>query len=321
MDADRQRFVALLGELESRFGLEIHGYVLMNNHYHLLLRMVRETGLSAGMHWFGVSYSVWFNRRHRRCGHLFQGRFKAIVVDFLGWGVHLSRYLHLNPVRTKRYGLGKAARAADREGLGDPLDEGLVRERLLAMKEYCWSSHRAYCGWQKSPAWLHREEILAAFGRGATARREYRHYVEEGIRGGMEESPWESLVGGLVLGGEELLERVREEARGDLVEQPDVRAIRRKVDLQKIVAMVSNVKGEPWESWRDRKGDWGTAMVMMLARRHAGVPNRALAEWMGATADSAVTHAVKRLEERMKKDRSLARVYRQIENKMSNVKI
>ena len=63
------------------------------------------------------------------------------------------------------------------------------------------------------------------------------------------------------------------------------------------------------------------AVVMMLARRHAGEPNRALAEWMGATADSAVTHAAKRLEERMRRDRALARVYRQIENEMSNVKI
>jgi hypothetical protein len=307
--------------LESRFGLEIHGFVLMDNHYHLLLRMAGETGLSVGMHWLGVSYSVWFNRRHRRCGHLFQGRFKAVVVDFLEWGVCLSRYIHLNPVRTKHYGLGKAARAADREGVAEPPNEELVLKRLLAMKEYRWSSHQAYCGWQKSPPWLHCGEILAAFGRGATARREYRRYVEEAICGGMEESPWESLVGGLVLGGEELLERVREEVRGDTTEQPEARAIRRKRGLQEIVDMVSKVKGGPWEAWRDQRGDWGRGMVMMVARRHAGVPNRILAEWVGATADSAVTHAVKRLEERMKKDRALARVYKQIEKEMSNIKM
>ncbi len=320
-DADRERFVRLLGELEGRFGLEIHGYVLMDNHYHLLLRMAGATGLSAGMQWLGVSYSVWFNRRHRRSGHLFQGRFKAVVVDFLEWGVFLSRYIHLNPVRTKRHGLGKAARAADREGMGEPADEELIFKRLRAMEVYRWSSLRAYCGWQKSPPWLHREEILAAFGRAARARREYRRYLEEGIRGGLEESPWESLVGGLVLGGEELLERVREKTQGNIAEQPDVRAIRRKMDLQEIVAIVSKVKGEPWEVFRDRRGNWGEAMVMMMARRHAGVPNRTLAEWMGATADSAVTDAVKRLEERMTKDRALARVYKQIENKMSNVKM
>jgi len=72
----------------------------LSNHYYLLLRMKTESGLSAGMQWLGVSYTVWFNRRHRRSGHLFEGRFKAILVEFDAWGAELSRYLHPNPVRT-----------------------------------------------------------------------------------------------------------------------------------------------------------------------------------------------------------------------------
>ena len=171
------------------------------------------------------------------------------------------------------------------------------------------------------PPWLHCGEVLEAFGRGAVARRAYRRYVEEAIRAGLEESPWEPLVGGLVLGGEELLGRVREISRGDMAEQPDARAIRRKLDLEEIVSIVSKVKGETWAEYRHRRGDWGKAMVMMAARRHAGVPNRTLAEWLGATADSAVTHAVKRLEGRMKKDRALARLYEQVEKTLSNVKM
>jgi putative transposase len=67
-DRDREHFLEVLAELEGRFGLEVHAYVLMGNHYHLLLRMRGERGLSAGMHFLGVSYSVWFNRRHRRSG-------------------------------------------------------------------------------------------------------------------------------------------------------------------------------------------------------------------------------------------------------------
>ena len=81
-DRDREHFLEILAELEGRFGLEVHAYVLMGNHYHLLLRMRGERGLSAGVHFFGVSYSVWFNRRHRRSGHLFQGRFKAAGGGF-----------------------------------------------------------------------------------------------------------------------------------------------------------------------------------------------------------------------------------------------
>jgi putative transposase len=66
--SDRRRFVELLSEVESRYGLEVHGYILMTNHYDLLLRMKKESGLSAGMQRLGVSYMVWFNRRHRRIG-------------------------------------------------------------------------------------------------------------------------------------------------------------------------------------------------------------------------------------------------------------
>ena len=116
--------MGLLGEIEARFGLEVHCYVLMSNHYHLLLRMRRESGLSAGMQWLGVSYAGWFNRRHRRKGHLFEGRFKAILVEFESWGAALSRYIHLNPVRIRRYGLDKKSRAAERVGLKPAGDAG-----------------------------------------------------------------------------------------------------------------------------------------------------------------------------------------------------
>ncbi len=88
---DRGHFVELVAELEARFVLKVHSFVVIDNHYHLLLRMRGERGLSAGMHFLGVSYSVWLNRRHRRSGHLFQGRFKAAVVDFDTVGAELSR--------------------------------------------------------------------------------------------------------------------------------------------------------------------------------------------------------------------------------------
>ncbi len=109
-DTDRKRFVELFAEWSDRFSLCLHGYVLMPNHYHLIV----ETGassLSTAMQWFNVSYTVWFNRRHRRVGHLFQGRFKAIIVEIEQWRVALSRYVHLNPVRVSALGLGKSQRA------------------------------------------------------------------------------------------------------------------------------------------------------------------------------------------------------------------
>lgn len=86
---------ALLSELGQRFGTRVHAYVLMDNHYHLLLE-TPEPNLSRAMQWCNVSYSVWFNLRHRRSGHLLQGRFGAdLVQDDAGWQ-ELARYAHLN---------------------------------------------------------------------------------------------------------------------------------------------------------------------------------------------------------------------------------
>src|SRR5438105_12865111 len=85
----------------------------MENHYHLLMQ-APEGNLSRAMQWFQTSYSMWFNRKYGRVGPLFQGRFKAVVVDPPAWGLALSRYVHLNPLRIKVLGLDKPARGADR---------------------------------------------------------------------------------------------------------------------------------------------------------------------------------------------------------------
>src|SRR5215471_87478 len=117
-DRDRMHFLELLSELTERFGVRVHAYNLMDNHYHLLLE-TPEANLSRAMQWCNVSYSVWFNLRHRRSGHLLQGRFGAeLVQDDAGWQ-EVARYVHLNPVRVARLGLDKSARAASRAG---PID-------------------------------------------------------------------------------------------------------------------------------------------------------------------------------------------------------
>jgi putative transposase len=128
-DADRAHFLQLLGEATERFGIRVHAYVLMHNHYHLLLE-TPEANLSRAMQWLNVSYSVWFNRRHDRAGHLLQGRFKALVVeDDAGWQ-EVARYVHLNPVRLAGLSLSKRERAASRVGLARPPKADLVAERL-----------------------------------------------------------------------------------------------------------------------------------------------------------------------------------------------
>jgi REP element-mobilizing transposase RayT len=128
-DADRRRFLGLVAELPERFGLEVHAFVLMDHHDHLGAR-TPEPNLSEAMRWLHVSYSRRFNWAHRQCGHVFQGRYQAIVLEDQRGVIEVARDVHLNPVRVGRLGLGKAQQRQSRAVGGvDPGTE-LVRQRF-----------------------------------------------------------------------------------------------------------------------------------------------------------------------------------------------
>src|SRR5437762_777408 len=128
-ERDRTHFIELFARCGELFRLRLHAYVLMPNHYHLLLE-TQEANLSRAMQWLNTSYTIWFNRRHQRAGHLLQGRFKAVVVEAETWALGLSRYLHLNPVRLQRMGLDKGRQRARRQGVGERSPPELVQPRL-----------------------------------------------------------------------------------------------------------------------------------------------------------------------------------------------
>ena len=162
-DTDRFHFLERLSELRERFGVRVHAYVLMDNHYHLLLE-TPEANLSRKVQWLNVSYCVWFNRRHRRSSHLLQGRFGAFIVeDEAGWQ-EVARYVHLNPVRVGRLKMGKAARAAARVGLDRGPAPELVAERLRTLREYRWSSYPGYAGHRPALAWVWEEPLAGLCG-------------------------------------------------------------------------------------------------------------------------------------------------------------
>src|SRR5687768_15876091 len=134
---DYQHFCELLAEVVARFRWRLHAYVLMKNHFHLMIE-TRDANLSRSMQWLSVSYTIWFNRRHARAGHLFQGRFKSIIVEPAAWAVELSRYVHLNPVRIKSLGLSKSDRAQARTPGGAAPDRELVARRLETLRQFRW---------------------------------------------------------------------------------------------------------------------------------------------------------------------------------------
>jgi REP element-mobilizing transposase RayT len=176
-DDDRQQFLALLGHTSERFGWHCHAYCLMNNHYHLLLE-TPAPNLSRGMRHLNGVYTQRFNRRHERVGHVFQGRYKAIVVQKDAHVLELCRYVVLNPVRAR-----------------------LVKQ----VRQWPWSSYRATAGQGQRPAWLTVDWILAQFARQPQrAVRAYRRFVAEGVG----ETPWQELTGQIYYGDEAFVAQV-----------------------------------------------------------------------------------------------------------------
>ncbi len=177
-DTDRVEFLVILGNLIEQFNWCCHGYCLMGNHYHLLVE-TPDANLSAGMRQLGGIYTQRFNRRHNEVGHLFQGRYKSILIEKENYLLELSRYIVLNPVRAKI--------------VADPAD-------------YSWSSYAATAGETSKPPFLCIAWILAQFGKNRkTAQHRYREFVMAGIS---EKPPWRELKGQCLLGGERFLEKL-----------------------------------------------------------------------------------------------------------------
>ena len=310
---DCEHFLELLGELVARFRWRIHTYVLMNNHYHLEVETA-EANLSSGMHWLQVSYSVWFNRRHRRVGHLFQGRFKAIVLEPDEWGIRLSHYIHLNPVRVARLGLDKLSRARKRAGAEGEPDEESICKRLEVLRAYQWSSYRSYVGLEAAPEWLESGWVLGRMGakKEATQQRIYREEAERLIGEGTKDQPWDELVGGILLGAERWVQEMRGRVKGNEKEQPEAKALKRRPEWKQVVRALEEVKGEEWDEFRDRYGDWGRNLALLLGRRECGLQLGELGRLCGELDYRTVGSAISKVMQQLKRDSKLKATYDRI---------
>jgi len=212
-DSDREGFITTLAWVVERFGWICHAYCLMDNHFHLLIETPRPN-ISSGMRQLNGVYTQRFNRLHKRVGHLFQGRFKAILVDRDNYLLELCRYIVLNPVRA---------------------------HMVTSVAQYPWSSYQATLGEVPIPAGLTIDWLLSQFAKTrAVARKRYAAFIEEGVGN---TSPWTELKGHILLGSEQFIERMESHLAGQSI-TPEVPKSQRLLHRPALEQLLSDTKSK-----------------------------------------------------------------------------
>jgi putative transposase len=233
-DNDRLRFLEFLGEVAQRFGWIVTAYTLMTNHFHLVIETPTPT-LSRGMQWLNAMYAAWFNREHKRTGHLMGDRFHAFLVEKESYYLELLRYVVLNPVRAK------------------------MVERP---EQYRWSSYRATAGYEAAPEWLRIGEIAALFGDAEEWRMNYRAYVDEKLTS--EERLFDKVQRQIYLGTEEWAKSMRKLVESKLWSDEHPRA-QREVGRPKMATIIDAVAAAVGASARDVRASHGGFARMLAA--------------------------------------------------------
>jgi len=295
-DKDREVFLETLEEACVSSGWEAHSFVLMGNHYHLLIETTRPT-LVKGMQYLNSTYTARYNARHKTRGHLFQGRYKALLVDgeASGYFLAVSDYIHLNPARVK----GMAA----------------VRE-VKELLEDRWSSAGWLAGHRKrKPEWLRWERVYGELGLGnwrSRSRREYREHLERrlGEAGGDEET-WKKIRRGWLLGSEGFAERMKEKLE-ELSEKPHEReswagaAVEEREQDRAARLLVEGARRLDLESMSGGPA-LGRYLLARWVRTRTRVGTRWLAGQLGFESVGTLSYGLWHAGQRMKSDRKIQR--------------
>jgi len=291
-DADRLRLLDCIAEVCQKTGWLLHAYVLMTNHYHLLLE-TPEANLVAGMRWFQGTYTSRFNRRHGLRGHLFQGRYKAILIEpeedlyFL----RIAAYIHLNPLRA-----------------------GLVQPDGHRLRQYPWSSYPYYLGARgPRPAWLRVDRVLGGMdvADDPAGREAYREHIMAYAREGLttsgrrrQKKEWDAIRRGWCLGSESFRDRMLRwldqrsgRGRDDAYSGPAVREHGQKAAEQLLEAGLRLVGLERGSLTDLRKTDPRKQALAWLLRKNTAVRNRWVAQQLHMGHEVNVSQAVRQVEE------------------------
>lgn len=290
---DYEKFLSYLTDALHKFGMVLHPFVLMANHYHLVVESPKAN-LSSFMHTLNSAYTTYFNIKRGRSGHLFQGRYKAFVIDKDHYLLELSRYIHLNPVRA-----GMAERP----------------------EEYPYSSLRPYL-FPKEESIVFRDLIWDMISKERKkAPQRYRDFVESAL---LEKprNPFEKVYGGAILGGrafiKEVLQRLNDQNLGSKEISHRRVLASTTSDIDEIVQLLSKHFRVPKEKVNTSSPYKGYAVY--LARRHTPFSNSEIGGYFGGITYSAVTKIGTRLKERMEEDRELRADIKGLEETLSRVK-
>lgn len=265
----------------------------MENHFHLVVQTLRAN-LSEFMRHLNICYTGWFNHRHCTCGHLYQGRYKALLVDADKYLLELARYVHLNPVRVGRY-----CRAD-------------YHERWKYVRGYPWSSLAGYLGKEKVVDFVSYDMVLAMIG----GRASHRRFLADGLRNGVEE-PYVHVQHQTVLGDDDFVASVRRRhvKEGSFCEQPMYRRMVSKVIVPaKVMACVGRVLGFDISQVQQRSGDsLGRCLMADLLYRYSGIGQREIGELLGGVGYTAVSMMRRHLMSLMEEDRGVKVKYDEAE--------
>jgi putative transposase len=274
-DQDRLLFLALLAEEVTRCGWILHDYSLMGNHYHLSLG-TPECNLSKGMHRLLSRYAQRFNRRHGRRGHLFQERFKSVLVEEATYATVLTRYIALNAVRA-----GFCERP----------------------EQWRWSSYAARAGYAPALSALSLEPIMSQFGANReTAQAAYREFVLSGV--GLVDDFVPCIVAGMYLGSSAWMKQMQMVIDGEerSQEHPRAQVHIGRPEYQDVVAAVATAFDKDPGAIGKHRGSLDRMLVAYLAFEEGLLPQRVIADRLLLTSAGAVSSLIKRTRERLEKD-------------------
>ncbi|MDZ7831940.1 MAG: transposase [Desulfobacterales bacterium] len=305
---DYDRFLNILSESIDIFNVSLLAYACMTNHFHLFLT-TPEANLAEFMRHFNITYTSAFNRRHNRAGHLYQGRYKSLLVDADHYLKEVSRYIHLNPVRIKKH-----ARKS-------------VEEKIRLLDQHRYSSFGGYVRLKKRVDFINYQKILDCFGGDTSqGRKRYRRFVYNGLTGDLEGvSDLVNKMG--IIGDSDFVEHIRQtylekDAGQSHREQPQLKVARTYWMPEDLIKNVSQILGkEEDEICRRGKNAKDRAMLMELLYRFCDITQAEVGRLVGGIDYSAVSVARKRLRLSMESDAALKQQFEEIADKLSRLKI